>query len=123
MSVFLNVVEDENWYNLCYGGGGVRGSHRSNETRELLRQLNLGKNNPNYGLKRSEETKRKQSEAMTGRPKTYADENGNPLYTYALRYTEFIALNSFMIKKLNNKILELENKLKELKKMKLIEKE
>ena len=44
------------------------------------------------------------------------DEHGNPLYTYALRYTEFIALNSFMIKKLNNKILELENKLKKLEK-------
>jgi group I intron endonuclease len=86
LSVFLNVVEDENWYNLCYGGGGVRGSHRSNETRELLRRLNLGKNNPNYGLRRSEETKKKQSEAMIGKPKIYANENGNPLKILICQY-------------------------------------
>lgn len=86
LSVFLNVVEDENWYNLCYGGGGARGLHHSDETKELLRQLNLGQNNPNYGLKRSEETKKKQSEAMIGKPKTYADKNGNPLKILICQY-------------------------------------
>ncbi len=31
---------------------------------------------------------------------TEKDENGNPVYVYALRYEEFIALNTFMIQKL-----------------------
>ena len=97
LSVFLNVVEDENWYNLCYGGGGTRGAHRSDETRELLRQLNLGENNPNYGLKRSEETKRKMSESMLGKPKTYSNENGNPLKKIICQYsTQGLLIEKFL---------------------------
>ncbi len=34
------------------------------------------------------------------RYETKTDENGNPIYVYALRYEEFIALNTFMIQKL-----------------------
>ena len=38
------------------------------------------------------------------------DEDGNPIYIYSLRYSEFIALNTMMIQKLDNKIDELQRK-------------
>ncbi len=43
------------------------------------------------------------------------DEDGNKKYDYALRYSEFIALNTYMIQKLQNKITELEAEIAELK--------
>lgn len=43
------------------------------------------------------------------------DESGNKTYDYALRYSEFIALNTYMIQKLQNKIIELEAEIAELK--------
>lgn len=47
--------------------------------------------------------------------KNVLDENGNEIYDYSLRYSEFIALNTFMIQKLQERILELEQTVKELK--------
>lgn len=47
--------------------------------------------------------------------KEILDEDGNPIYDYSLRYAEFIALNTFMIQKLQERILELEQTVKELK--------
>lgn len=38
------------------------------------------------------------------------DENKNPIYIYSLRYGEFIALNTMMIQRANNRISELEKK-------------
>ena len=38
LSVFLNVVEDTSWYNLCYGGCGKSGYKMSEEQVEKLRQ-------------------------------------------------------------------------------------
>jgi len=38
---------------------------------------------------------------------TETDENGNPVYVYCLRYEEFIALNAFMIQKLQEDNQEL----------------
>ena len=38
------------------------------------------------------------------------DENGNPIYIYSLRYSEFIALNTMMIQKSKNRIDELQRK-------------
>lgn len=43
------------------------------------------------------------------------DENGNKIYDYALRYSEFIALNTYMIQKLQNEIVELKAEIAELK--------
>jgi hypothetical protein len=43
------------------------------------------------------------------------DENGNDVYDYSLRYTEFIALNTYMIQKLQNEIAELKEEIKQLK--------
>lgn len=39
------------------------------------------------------------------------DENGNEQYIYSLRYGEFVALNTYMIQKLSQRISDLENKL------------
>lgn len=59
----------------------------------------------------------------TGENELVYDENGNPEYNYALRYSEFIALNTKMIqmtreenKALKEKITTLEEKLSELEK-------
>ena len=43
------------------------------------------------------------------------DENGNPIYDYALRYSEFIALNTKMIQLLQEENKELKSELKEIK--------
>lgn len=43
------------------------------------------------------------------------DENGNKVYDYSLRYAEFIALNTYMIQKLQNEIAELKAEIAELK--------
>lgn len=44
------------------------------------------------------------------------DEDGNEQYVYGLRYSEFTAMNTYMIQKLYNKIESLENEIKLLKK-------
>lgn len=43
------------------------------------------------------------------------DENGKNIYDYSLRYSEFIALNTYMIQKLQAEIVELKAEIKELK--------
>lgn len=45
------------------------------------------------------------------------DENGSPVYNYSLRYSEFIALNTYMIQKLQAENAELKAELQELKEM------
>ena len=44
------------------------------------------------------------------------DDNGNELYAYSLRYSEFIALNTHMLQKAYKKIDRLEKDIAELKK-------
>lgn len=41
LSVLLNVVEDENWYNLCYGGGATSGYHHSEESKRKMSQNSI----------------------------------------------------------------------------------
>lgn len=43
------------------------------------------------------------------------DENGNEIYDYSLRYSEFVALNTHMIQKLQNEIVGLKAEIAELK--------
>lgn len=45
------------------------------------------------------------------------DESGNKLYNYSLRYSEFIALNTYMIQKLQVENKELKSEIQELKEM------
>ena len=67
-SVILNVVESNDWYNLCYGGGSTNGYHFTEETRKKMgekakqrlsdarshprygKEGLSGKNNPQYGI-------------------------------------------------------------------------
>lgn len=53
ISVFLNVVESDNWYNLVYGGGSTRGWKHSTTSKEKMSKSKSGKyrgeNNPMYG--------------------------------------------------------------------------
>lgn len=46
---------------------------------------------------------------------TVVDENKHAVYDYGLRYSEFIALNTYMIQKLQNEISELKAEIQELK--------
>lgn len=48
--------------------------------------------------------------------KTIYDDNGNPEYDYALRYEEFIALNTHMIQKAHEKIQSQQKEINDLKK-------
>ena len=50
----------------------------------------------------------------TRKEKTVYDEYGNPVILYSLRYSEFIALNTAVIQKQQNKINELESRLAKL---------
>lgn len=57
LSVFLNVVEDDGWYNLCYGGGATSGYHHSEESKKKMSQNSIP----------SEETRQKMSESAKAR--------------------------------------------------------
>ena len=93
LSVFFDVVESSNWYNLVLGGGGSRGWHPSEETRKRMSEAAKGKiisqetrqkmsdalrgeKNHWYGKHHTEENKKHQSEVMKGR---YIGQN-NPMY-------------------------------------------
>lgn len=52
-------------YNIARTAGSRLGCRHTNETKQKLSKANMGKRNPNYGKPRSEETKRKMSEAWT----------------------------------------------------------
>lgn len=54
-------------YNKTAGGDGQRERFLTDAERKHLSEINLGERNPNYGLKRSAETKRKMSDAMKGK--------------------------------------------------------
>lgn len=56
-----------NGYNLTAGGEGQRGRFLTDEQKKHLSEINLGALNPNYGLKRSAETREKMSKAMRGK--------------------------------------------------------
>ena len=49
LSVFLNVVESDDWYNVVYGGGSVSGYHHTEETKRHLSNILSGENSPHYG--------------------------------------------------------------------------
>lgn len=66
LSVFLNVVESPDWYNLVYGGGTMAGYSPTQEVREKISKANKGKPAPNKGIPMSEEAKRKISEKYSG---------------------------------------------------------
>lgn len=66
LSIFLNVVESSDWYNLKYGGDSMEGYSPPPEVRAKISKANKGKPAPNKGMPMSEEAKRKQREAQSG---------------------------------------------------------
>lgn len=58
LSVFLDVVESDDWYNLCYGGGTTNGYHHSEESKK---KMSDNSKNP------SKETRIKMSESAKAR--------------------------------------------------------
>ena len=46
LSVFFDVVESDDWYNVVYGGGSTPGLRHTDETKQKLREYNLGKERP-----------------------------------------------------------------------------
>lgn len=62
----FNTTDGNNGYNLTDGGDGMTGFKHSSETKEKMRQNNLGANNNNYGRHLSENQKRKISEFNSG---------------------------------------------------------
>ena len=70
LSIFLNVVESDDWYNEVYGGGSVNGFHFSEDTK---RKISLSRK----GKRPTLETKKKMSEAQKLR---MSDPNNHPNY-------------------------------------------
>lgn len=74
----LDLITTEQFYidaynpsfNICKKAGNTLGVKRSIETRRRVSEANTGKRNPNYGKHLSEETRRKISEAHKGRKHT-----------------------------------------------------
>ncbi len=66
LSVFLNVVDNPDWYNLEYGGNGCSGYRHTEETKKHLSEVFSGENHPWFGKHHSEESKRKMSESRKG---------------------------------------------------------
>lgn len=58
-SVFFNVVESDDWYNIVYGGGATLGYHFTDEQKQKISESLQGR-------KMSEESKRKMSESKKG---------------------------------------------------------
>lgn len=73
LSVFLNVVDSDDWYNLEYGGSGCSGYHHTEETKRHLCEVLSGENHPWYGRHHSEETKEKISKSHKG--KVFSEEH------------------------------------------------
>ena len=65
LSLKYDVVNSDDWYNLCYGGYSTNGFKFSDETKKVLsekaKRRYAGSNNPMYGVHRklTEEHKRK----------------------------------------------------------------
>ena len=62
-------------YNRTEGGEGQSGRKLTDEQKRHLSEINRGENNPNYGLKRSLETRQRMSEALRHPRKPHTDEH------------------------------------------------
>ena len=63
ISVFLDVVESDDYYNLVYGGGTSRGWHPSQETKDKI------------GAKAKERFANQENHPMYGKPGKFGEEN------------------------------------------------
>lgn len=65
MEWISNLNTFHNGYNMTAGGDGQHECYLTEAQKRHLSEINMGPRNPNYGLKRSAETRRKMSEAMS----------------------------------------------------------
>lgn len=90
LSVFLNVVEDDNWYNLCYGGGVPRGFHMPKERRIQLsierKGTNVGADNPYFGKHHTKEVRDRLKEFQSNRTKEHQDKINKSRMKSVLQY-------------------------------------
>lgn len=90
LSVFLNVVEDDRWYNLCYGGGATSGYRHSEESKKKMSQNSIPSEETRQKMSKSakarctDEWRKTMSERFKGR---WSGEN-NPNYGNHLRIGE-----------------------------------
>ena len=64
-----------NGYNLTAGGEGQAGRCLTEEQKKHLSEINMGDKNPNYGLKRTAETRQRMSDSMKGKKRGKMSEN------------------------------------------------
>lgn len=76
-SVFFNVVENNDFYNLVLGGGTSAGWHPSEETKEKISKANKGEKSAWYGKRHTQEEKEKIGNAHRG--KVLSDETRKKL--------------------------------------------
>lgn len=69
MSIFLNVVESDDWYNLCYGGGTICGFHHSDETKQKISAAQTGEKHWAFGTHHTEEWRQYMSQILIGKPR------------------------------------------------------
>lgn len=72
-------------YNRTEGGEGQSGNKLTEEQKRHLSEMNKGPRNPNYGLKRSEETRQRMSKAMSHPRKPLTEEHKQKISESAKR--------------------------------------
>lgn len=71
----FNSVNNDNWYNMIYGGkcgGGMKGKKFTEDHKQKLSESKKGDKNPNYGKKYTEEELKELSKRVSGK--------NNPMY-------------------------------------------
>lgn len=69
ISVYLDVVENDDWYNLCYGGGTISGFHHSDETRQKMSEAQTGEKHWAFGTQHTDEWKQHMKQILSGKPR------------------------------------------------------
>lgn len=69
LSVFLNVVDSDDWYNLCYGGGTISGFHHSDETKQKMSDAQAGERHWAFGTHHTDEWKQHMRQILSGKPR------------------------------------------------------
>lgn len=87
LSIKYDVVNSDDWYNLCYGGEATSGYKFSEETKQKMSEKAKGKyageNNPMYGVHRKLTEEHKKKISMN-----HKEQNGEKNWMYGKYYGE-----------------------------------